>query len=101
MRTPLRVLASRCCLPLDLPEPYPDLRDPSHGPVGGTVAAFGRHPCDVLSRVLDVAGFAMDAVGCVDHKARFLPTASDYLEHSCRAVPLRRLRVDGQILPDR
>ena len=29
-------------------------------------AAFGRHPVDVLTRVLDVARLAVDAVLCVD-----------------------------------
>ena len=33
-------------------------------------ATFGHHPCDVLTRVLDIAGFTMHAILRVDLQAR-------------------------------
>src|SRR5579875_3482390 len=39
---------------------------PSHIRVVGPAAAFGRHPDDVLIRILDVTGFAMHAILGVD-----------------------------------
>src|SRR5580658_5416645 len=39
----------------------------SHIRIIRTAAAFGRDPGDILVRVLDVAGFAVDAVLPVDH----------------------------------
>src|SRR6185437_12399891 len=47
----------------------------SHVRIVRTAAALGRHPCDVLIRVLDVARFAVNAVLGVDDElriARFL-----------------------------
>lgn len=37
----------------------------------GSAAAFGRHPVDVLRRVLDIARFAVDAVLCVNLQPDF------------------------------
>src|SRR6476469_8394349 len=39
----------------------------SHIRIIRPAAAFGRHPIDVLIRVLDVAGFAVNAVLRIDH----------------------------------
>src|SRR5471032_510857 len=43
---------------------------PSHIGIFRAAAALRRHPGDVAVGVLDVAGFAVDAVLRVDHKAR-------------------------------
>src|SRR5688572_31906508 len=42
------------------------ITDSSHVRIVRTAAAFGRHPLDVLLRILDVAGLAMHAVLSVD-----------------------------------
>src|SRR5690606_2968231 len=41
---------------------------PSHVRIIGSAAAFGRDPVDILGRILDVAGLAVDAVLRVDHE---------------------------------
>ena len=44
-------------------------REPaSHIGIIGPTAAFRCHPCDILSRILDVTGFAMDAILRIDHQ---------------------------------
>ena len=41
----------------------------SHSRIVRSAPAFGRHPGDILGRVLDVAGLAVNAVLRVDHEA--------------------------------
>ena len=51
---------------------------PSHIRVVRPAAAFGRNPGDVLIRVLDVAGFAVDAILRVDHELSGSPASSTH-----------------------
>src|SRR5689334_15968741 len=46
------------------------LRGKSHIWVIGATAAFGRNPDDILVGILDVAGFAVDAILGIDHEFR-------------------------------
>src|SRR6202012_4565169 len=65
-------------------------------------AAFGRRPHDVLRGILDVAGFAVDAVLGVDLEARVLPlVVVEDLIDARRAIALRRLGELRQVHPDR
>src|SRR5215831_16976410 len=87
-----------------LTEPYPESVKaslcPSHVSVGGSVAAFRWRPYDVLRRVFDVAGFTMHAVRRVNHEPRIIVAICHDFEHPGRAVALRGLRIDRQILSD-
>src|SRR5690349_7108225 len=56
-------------------------------------AAFGRHPGDVLVGVFDIAGFTVDAVLRVDHKA-WLAGFLDPFINGSRAVTRRRSGID-------
>ena len=64
----------------------------SHAAVVGAGAAFGRHPGDVLGRILDVAGLAVDAVGGVDaeHRRAALRRRLRRRRRGSRAAPARR-----------
>src|SRR5690554_467071 len=73
-----------------------------HVRIVGATAAFRRYPGDVLGRVLDVAGLAVNAVLGVDLE----PLAAtvvllNHLIHTSRAVTLGRLVVPGQVFLDR
>src|SRR3982751_7089484 len=52
-------------------------------------SAFGNDPVDVLGRVLDVAGFAMDAILRVDLEARAGRFLDEFVD-SGRAISLLR-----------
>src|SRR5215204_2031979 len=65
----------------------------SHIHVVRPAAALGRNPVDVLVRVLDVAGFAVDAVLGVDLVAH-AALALDPFVHTRRAVELRGAAID-------
>src|ERR1700676_5241343 len=54
--------------------------------VTGSTAALGRHPVDVLRRILDVAGLAVHAVLRVDPQLRL---AGEFLDliHARRTIP--------------
>ena len=58
-----------------------------HSVVGGSSAALGADPVDVLGVVLDVARLAVDAVLRVDHQAHpVLPVLpSHVLVHACKS----------------
>src|SRR5215207_973376 len=79
-------------------------RASSHPDVVRPTSPFRRHPVDVLGRVLDVAGFAVDAVLGVDDELRVGPplgVAVDDLGDAGRAVEPGRLAIAGQVLADR
>src|SRR3990172_10443869 len=59
----------------------------SHVRIVGTSAALGRHPDDVLRRVLDVAGLAVHAVGGVDLQPLAATRLLDELVDASRTVP--------------
>jgi hypothetical protein len=66
---------------------------PSHIRIIRSAAALGGGPVDVLLGVLDVAGFAMDAVLRVDDEARVLArgfVAIDHFIDAGRAIEPRR-----------
>src|SRR5262249_43506970 len=70
---------------------------PNHSHIGiiRSPAAFGHHPVNVLSRVLDVAGFAVDAILGVDLQARIESVdVADDLVDSRWTVPLLRRVVE-------
>ena len=58
-----------------------------------TAAAFGRHPSDVLVGVFNIAGFAVDAVLRVDHKARSAGFLDPFINGG-RAVTRRGSGID-------
>ena len=60
--------------------------DGLHGAVIRPTAAFGAGPCDVLRRVFNVAGFAVQAVGRVDLQARLSAVLLHNFIHAGRAV---------------
>src|SRR3990167_4892771 len=76
----------------------------SHVRIVRAAAAFGRDPDDVLRRILDVAGFAVDAVLGVDDEARIglgdLVRIDDLID-ARRAVQPGRFAVFGQVDLDR
>ena len=68
--------------------------------VVGARAALGRRPDDILAGILDVAGFAVNAVGGVDLQPwQGIPIKD--LEHPRRAVALGGFGPGGQIDLDR
>src|SRR6476646_5732849 len=73
-----------------------------NSPIGviGAVAAFRRHPSNVLRGVFYVTGFAMYAVLRVDLKPDFVALADHFIDLR-RAVSLRRLGIFRQVLGDR
>src|SRR3984957_4866102 len=82
------------------PDPPPV---PSHIRIIRPAAAFGGGPVDVLLGVLDVAGFAMDAVLRVDDEARILArrfVAIDDFIDAGRQMEPRRLAKLGQVDAD-
>src|SRR3954447_25195703 len=68
-----------------------------HVRIIGPSAAFGGDPVDVLGRVLDVAGLAVDAVLGVDLQPRLAIRSLDKFVNSRRAIPLFGPGIDGQI----
>ena len=68
-----------------------------HPGIIGATAALGTDPVDILARVLDIAGFAVDAVLRVDLKFRIPFIIAHDLVNACRAISLRRLGVQRQI----
>src|SRR5450631_2190080 len=64
-------------------------RDPSHIRVIRSATAFGRNPGNVLIRVLDVAGFAMDAILRVYDELRRTALLNPFIDTS-RAIARRR-----------
>ena len=65
-------------------------------------AAFRRHPVDVLGGILDIAGFAVDAVLGVDLQARLaaICLAHDFVDAG-RTVALLGRVIEGQVDLDR
>src|SRR5947209_13645390 len=59
--------------------------------------AFGSDPVDVLGRVLDVAGLAVDAILGVDLQPRFTACALDEFIDACRAIALLGAGIDRQV----
>src|SRR2546423_3699145 len=70
-----------------------------HVRIIGTAAAFGRYPGDVLRGILDVAGFAMNAVLRVDLESGAVRLLDD-LVNAGGTVSLRRFRIFRQIDAD-
>src|SRR5690348_13582892 len=68
-----------------------------HVRVIGASAAFGSDPVDVLGRVLDVAGLAVDAILGVDLEPRFTTLALDEFIYPCWAVTLLGTGIDRQV----
>src|SRR6185312_7230838 len=71
----------------------------SHAHVIGAGAAFGRDPGDVAGRVLDVAGFAVDAVLGVDAEAGHAGDFGDFIDAGWAVVRRRFGAVSGQRVP--
>src|SRR5713226_10260026 len=69
----------------------------SHVGIVGTAAAFGHGPIDILCRILDVAGLAMDAVLRVDLETRLAIVGGHHLVNASRAVALRGLGIERQV----
>ena len=67
-----------------------------HCTVGGSSTTFRSNPGDVLARVLDVTGFAMDAVLRIDLEFLCIAFARDLI-NAGRAIALGRLSPDRQI----
>src|SRR5512141_2019579 len=63
-------------------------------------SAFGDDPVDVLGRVLDVAGLAVDAILRVDLEARPGRFLDEFIDPG-RAISLLRPRIEGQVDLDR
>src|SRR4051812_20364051 len=59
-------------------------------------SAFGDDPVDVLGRVLDVAGFAVDAILRVDLEARSGRFLDEFID-SGRAISLLRPGIFGKV----
>src|SRR5690349_22573089 len=74
----------------------------SHVRIIGSAPAFGDDPDDILLRVFDVAGFAVDAILRVDLKPGIGPgiVAHD-LVYAGRAVALLGRRIKREIVLDR
>ncbi len=72
-----------------------------HVRVSRAARAFRRHPGDVLCRVLDVAGLAVNAVLGVDLEALLAVFLGHHFIHAGRAVTLGRFIVHRQVLGDR
>ena len=70
-----------------------------HVRIIGAAATLGSYPGDVLGRILDVAGLAVDAVLEVDPELR-LSFFLDHFVDADRAVALRGLGVFRQISGD-
>src|SRR4051794_20047383 len=68
-----------------------------HVRVIGASAAFWSDPVDVLGRVLDVAGLAVDAILGVDLEPRFTVLALDEFVNACRAITLLGAAIDRQV----
>src|SRR5437868_12922559 len=68
-----------------------------HVRVIGSSPAFGRDPVDVLGRVLDVAGLAVDAILGVDLQARLAIGFLDKLINSRGAITLLGSGIDRQV----
>src|SRR3954447_3179389 len=68
-----------------------------HVRIIGASAAFGGDPVDVLGRVLDVAGFAVDAVLGVDLEPRFTTLALDKFVNACRTITLLGTGINRQV----
>jgi hypothetical protein len=68
-----------------------------HVRVIGASAAFWSDPVDVLGRVLDVAGLAVDAVLGVDLQSRLTARLLDKFINSCGAISLLRPGIDRQV----
>ena len=62
--------------------------------------ALRRHPSNVLARVFNVAGFAVDAVLRIDDKLRLTSFFNDFV-HTSRAVSLGRFVKLRQVYPER
>src|SRR5947208_12629151 len=73
----------------------------SHPRVVRPAAAFGRHPDDVLGRVLDVAGLAVHAVLCIDLQPVAVVGVLHELVHAGRAVAALRTGVAREVHVDR
>ena len=70
-----------------------------HVRIIGAAKSFGGHPRDVLRRVLNVAGFAVNAVLRINLKALALLVLNDLIDPR-RTVALCGFIVQGQVLRD-
>src|SRR4051812_5825440 len=68
-------------------------RNRSHRLVIGSAATLGRNPGDVSVRILDVAGFAVDAILGVDDEARPAGLLDPFI-NAGRAITVGRTRID-------
>src|SRR5262245_4835221 len=69
----------------------------SHVRIVWPAAPFGGDPVDVLRRILDVAGLAVDAVLGVDHEPRGAFVDADVLVDTGRAVARLRAMVERPV----
>ena len=63
-------------------------------------AALGNLPIDVLGRILDVAGFAVDAILVIDLETWFFAVFAHHFVDSSRTITLGRLVPGGQVCAD-
>ena len=61
-----------------------------------SAAAFGYSPINILCRVFDVAGFAVDAILAVDPEEFFTVFLDDFVNGG-RAIALRRFGIIGEV----
>ena len=76
-------------------------RDESHPGVTGTTPALRHDPGNVLGRVLDVTGFAVNTILRIDLKSLATFRFFNYLVNAGWAVTLCRLIVFRQVHPQR
>ena len=72
----------------------------SHIRIVRPAAALGRNPGNILIRVLDIAGFAVDAVLRVDLQPRFAVFAHDFV-NAGRSVALLGRVIEREVRLDR
>src|SRR5687768_9517764 len=60
-------------------------------------SAFGRDPIDVLGRILDVTGLAVNAILGVDLEPRLTAVSLDKFVNARRAISLLRPVIFGQV----
>src|SRR3546814_1630882 len=77
--------------------PYTTLFRSLHVRISRPTATFRHHPIDILRRILDVAGLAMDAVLRVDLQTRVTFFGSDDFVNPGRAISLLRSVIEREI----
>ena len=77
--------------------PFTSLPAVLHRAVIRATSPFRYDPINILGRILDIAGFAVNAVLRVDLKLTAAIALSDDLINPCGAITLRRLVIKGKV----